>query len=164
MKTADDYGYDFEILKAVESVNEKQKKLLFEKANEHYNGDLAGKKFAVWGLSFKPNTDDMREAPAVVVCNELLKAGASVVAFDPEAIEECQHRYLGDRIEYASSPMDALKGADGLFLVTEWNEFRRPDFDQVKSSLRVPVIFDGRNIYSRKVLEGMGFTYYGLGT
>ena len=164
VKTADDYGYDFEILKAVESVNEKQKKLLFEKANEHYNGDLAGKKFAVWGLSFKPNTDDMREAPAVVVCNELLKAGASVVAFDPEAIEECQHRYLGDRIEYASSPMDALKGADGLFLVTEWNEFRRPDFDQVKSSLRVPVIFDGRNIYSRKVLEGMGFTYYGLGT
>ena len=126
--------------------------------------DLSGKHFAVWGLAFKPNTDDMREAPAVVVINHLLEAGATVTAFDPEAIEECKHMHLGDKIKYADTPMEALNGADGLVLVTEWNEFRRPDFDEVKQRMSGDVIFDGRNIYSRKTLNAAGFTYYGIGT
>jgi len=162
--TADELGYDFRILRAVEEVNERQKKLLYERIQHHYGGKLAGKRFAVWGLSFKPNTDDMREAPALVVIRGLLEAGARVCAFDPEAMGECRTHHFKDRIEYAESPMDALKGAHGLVLVTEWNEFRNPNFDEVKAALAEPVIFDGRNIYPRKVLERLGFTYYGIGT
>ena len=131
---------------------------------EHYGQDLSGKRFAIWGLAFKPNTDDMREAPAVVVIAALLEAGATVCAYDPEAIEECKAHHLGDRIDYASTPMGALDGADALILVTEWNEFRRPDFDRLRGLLKDPVVFDGRNIYSRKVLTKKGFTYYGIGT
>ena len=164
VKTAEDAKYDFRILRAVEEVNELQKRLLFDLVQQHYSGDLSGKRFAVWGLSFKPNTDDMREAPAVVVIRALLDAGAKIRAFDPEAMDECRHRHLGDEIEYAEAPMEALDGADALILVTEWNEFRRPDFERVKERLAAPVIFDGRNIYSRKVLERLGFTYYGIGT
>ena len=164
VKTAEDCGYDFKILQAVEDVNELQKRILFDKVSDHYKGDLKGKRFAVWGLSFKPNTDDMREAPAVVVIEALLAAGATVCAFDPEAMEECKHLHLGDRIDYADNPMGALEGADALILVTEWNEFRRPDFDEVKGKLKDPVVFDGRNIYSRSVLEGQGYTYYSIGT
>jgi UDPglucose 6-dehydrogenase len=164
VKTAKDLDYDFKILRAVEEVNERQKGLLYEMVNKHYGGKLAGKRFAIWGLSFKPNTDDMREAPAVVVIEALLKAGAKVRAFDPEAMHEAEARHLGKRIEYASNPMDALPGADALILVTEWNEFRRPDFDAVKAALKTPTVFDGRNIYSRKRLEEAGFTYYGIGT
>ena len=164
VRTSKEYGYDFEIIKAVETVNNNQKRLLFDIVNQHYDGDLTGKHFALWGLSFKPNTDDMREAPAIVIVNALLEAGATVRAFDPEAMEEAQKRHFGDRIQYAENPMEAIDGADGLVLVTEWNEFRRPDFDEVKRRLRGPVIFDGRNIYRRKTLESLGFTYYGIGT
>jgi UDPglucose 6-dehydrogenase len=164
VRTAEEQGYPFEILKAVEKVNESQKRILFEMVQQHYGGDLAGKRFAVWGLAFKPNTDDMREAPSVVVVEALLGAGATVAAHDPEATDECRKHYLGDRVEYAETPMEALRGADGLILVTEWNEFRRPDFDRVKELLRQPVIFDGRNIYNRRTVEELGFTYYGIGT
>ena len=164
VKTADEHNYEFQILKAVEAVNELQKRRLYDLVHDHFKGDLAGKKFAVWGLSFKPNTDDMREAPAVVVINALLEAGASVRAYDPEAMEEAQHRHLADRIEYATSPMDALPGADALILITEWNEFRRPDFEAIKEQLNHPVIFDGRNIYRRETLGKLGFDYYGIGT
>jgi UDPglucose 6-dehydrogenase len=162
--TAGELGYDFRILKAVEHVNECQKKLLFERIHQHYAGKLAGKRFAVWGLSFKPNTDDMREAPAVVVIEGLLAAGARVRVYDPEAMEECRKHHFHDRVEYAETPMDALKDAHGLVLITEWNEFRNPNFDEVKTALAEPVIFDGRNIYPRRVLERLGFTYYGIGT
>jgi len=162
-RTAKEHGSDFEILAAVESVNEKQKRVLFRMVDEHFAGELSGRRFAIWGLAFKPNTDDMREAPSLAVIDSLLEAGATVSAFDPEAREECR-RHLGDRIDYAESPMDALEGADALILITEWNEFRRPDFDRVKELLRQPLIFDGRNIYSRSRLEQKGFTYYGIGT
>ncbi len=130
---------------------------------KHFGKDLKGRRFAVWGLAFKPNTDDMREAPAVVVIEGLLAAGAQVTAYDPEAMDECKKRHLGDKIEYADVPMAALDGADALVLVTEWNEFRRPDFEAVKAGLKTPVVFDGRNIYSRATLERLGFTYHGIG-
>jgi len=162
VRTSEEYGYEFRILKAVEEVNERQKHTLFEKAEKHF-GDLKGKHFALWGLAFKPNTDDMREAPAIVLCNQLLEAGATVTAFDPEAMEEAKHVYIGDKINYADKPMDALDGADALFVVTEWNEFRRPDFESIYESLEHPVIIDGRNIFSRDVVEEMGFTYYAVG-
>ncbi len=162
--TASERGYDFRLLQAVEQVNENQKRLLYELIHRHYGGKLAGKRFAIWGLSFKPNTDDMREAPALVVIRSLLEAGARVRAYDPEAMRECRAHHFGERIEYAENPMDALKGAHGLVLITEWNEFRNPNFDEVKSLLAEPVVFDGRNIYPRKVLERLGLTYYGIGT
>jgi UDPglucose 6-dehydrogenase len=163
VRTAAERGYDFKILKAVETVNESQKRLLAQMVKKHFGNDLRGKRLAVWGLAFKPNTDDMREAPAVAVIEGLLAAGAKVTAYDPEAMEEARKRHLGDRVEYADVPMAALEGADGLVLVTEWNEFRRPDFDAVKAALKTPVIFDGRNIYPRATLEKLGFTYYGIG-
>jgi UDPglucose 6-dehydrogenase len=163
VRTAQEQGYDFKILHAVEDVNEQQKHVLARQVKKHFGENLEGKRFALWGLAFKPNTDDMREAPAVVIAEELLAAGARVVACDPEAISECKRHHLGDRIEYSDTPMEALTGADALILVTEWNEFRRPDFDEVKRRLKTPVIFDGRNIYRRKTLEPLGFTYYGIG-
>ena len=133
------------------------------RSEQHFGGDLKGRRFGIWGLAFKPNTDDMREAPSVVLIESLLAAGATVCACDPEAEEESRRHYLGDRIDYAEKPMQALEGADALILVTEWNEFRRPDFEAVKVALKTPVIFDGRNIYRRKTLEALGFTYYGIG-
>ena len=164
VRTAEELGYDFRILQAVESVNETQKRLLYERIHQHYAGKLAGKRFAIWGLSFKPNTDDMREAPALVVIQNLLEAGAKVCVFDPEAMDECRSHHFKDRIEYAKTPLDAVQGAHGLVLITEWNEFRNPDFDEVKRRLASPVVFDGRNIYSRRTLERLGFTYHGIGT
>ncbi len=161
--TADDFGYDFKILKAVEEVNELQKQVLFQFVTERFGKDLSGRRFALWGLAFKPNTDDMREAPAIVLSQALIAAGATVVAHDPEAMDESKEHYLKDSIEYSKNPMSAIEGADALILVTEWNEFRRPDFDKIKASLKQPVIFDGRNIWSRTKLEGMGFEYRGIG-
>ncbi|MEZ6003675.1 MAG: UDP-glucose/GDP-mannose dehydrogenase family protein [Planctomycetota bacterium] len=161
--TADQFGYDFKILKAVEDVNELQKQLLVQFITDRFGKDLTGRRFALWGLAFKPNTDDMREAPAIVIARALVAAGAKVVAHDPEAMEEAQHVYLKDLIEYAPGPMAAVDGADALVLVTEWNEFRRPDFDMIKKALKQPVIFDGRNIWSRSKLEAMGFEYRGIG-
>jgi len=164
VRTAKERGYDFRILKAVEEVNRAQKRMLVDRIQERFGKDLAGRKFAVWGLSFKPNTDDMREAPAIDVIGGLLDAGGKVVAYDPEAAAECRRHHFGDRIEYAEMPMAALKGADALVLLTEWNEFRRPDFDAVKAALKTPVVFDGRNIYSRGTLEKLGFEYFGVGS
>jgi len=161
--TADKNGYDFRILKAVEKVNELQKQVLFQFVTERFGKDLSGHRFALWGLAFKPNTDDMREAPAIVLSKALVAAGATVIAHDPEAMEESKHIYLGDTIEYAPNPIAAVEGADALILVTEWNEFRRPDFDRIKASLKQPVILDGRNIWSRSKLEAMGFEYRGIG-
>ncbi len=163
VRTASEKGYDFRILKAVEAVNESQKHLLVDRIQERFGKDLRGKRFAIWGLAFKPNTDDMREAPSVVVIRGLLDAGAKVTAYDPEAAEECRRHHLGDRIDYADVPMAALEGADGLVLITEWNEFRRPDFEAVKAALRTPTVFDGRNIYPRATLEKLGIEYFGVG-
>jgi len=163
VRTAAEHGYQFRIIEAVEKVNELQKQLLVDMVQKRFGKDLKGRHFAIWGLAFKPNTDDMREAPAVVVIEALLAAGATVAAHDPEAMHECQKRYLGDKIRYTDVPMKALEGADALVLVTEWNEFRRPDFDAVKALLKQPIIFDGRNIYSRSTLERQGFEYHGIG-
>jgi UDPglucose 6-dehydrogenase len=163
VRTSSEHGYDFRIIRAVEEVNERQKRVLYDMVRKHFGEDLRGKRFAIWGLAFKPNTDDMREAPSVVVIRALLEAGAQIQAYDPEAMEECRRRYLGDSIVYAPGPIQALEGADAMILVTEWNEFRRPDFEAVKAALRSPVVFDGRNVYPRRTLEELGFTYYGIG-
>ena len=153
--------YDFEILKAVERVNERQKVRLMGKMKQHF-GSLKGKRVAVWGLAFKPKTDDMREAPAVPLINALLEGGASVVAYDPEAIATAR-RIFGTRIDYASKSYDAVQGADALAIVTEWHEFREPDWTKIRKMMRTPVIFDGRNIYNPEQLRGLGFTYYSMG-
>ncbi len=150
------------LLRAVEKVNERQKKLLVEKVTRHFGENLKGKTFALWGLSFKPRTDDMRDAPAIVVAEALLKAGAVVHAHDPEAMDEAK-KIFGDRISYFRRNYDALKGADALLIVTEWNEFRRPNFALIKQLLKEPVIFDGRNIYDPEDLRKMGFTYFSIG-
>jgi len=163
-RTAADHGYEFRILDAVEAVNDAQKRVLFEYVTDHFGKDLSGRHFALWGLAFKPNTDDMREAPAIVLVDALLEAGATVTACDPEAIDEAREHYIGDRIQYEENPMKALTDADALIVVTEWNEFRRPDFEAVRDALKAPIIFDGRNIYSRKVLERLGFTYRNIGS
>lgn len=162
VKTGDDYGYSMEVLKAVERVNERQKVVLFDKIAKHYNGDLRGKHFGFWGLSFKPATDDMREAPALVLIERLLEAGATVTAFDPVAMEEC-HRKIGDRIAYATNMYEALKDADAMVVVTEWQEFKVPKFTYIEKALKEKVIFDGRNIYSPGQMKEFGYTYYGIG-
>jgi UDPglucose 6-dehydrogenase len=162
LKTSEDYDFDMKILRAVEEVNERQKGVLVSKVLDHFDGDIAGRTFALWGLAFKPRTDDMREAPAITIIEALLAAGAKVKATDPVAIEVAREIF-GDRIEYHQKNYDALDGADALLLVTEWNEFRYPDFELMKTLLREPVIFDGRNILNRARLREMGFTYYGIG-
>jgi UDPglucose 6-dehydrogenase len=150
------------LLKAVEEVNERQKGILFEKVKRHFGADLSGLTFAVWGLAFKPRTDDMRDAPAITVIESLLTAGARVQAFDPEAMEEAR-KIFGDRIQYTHRNYDALHGASALLILTEWNEFRRPDFERIKKLLQNPVIFDGRNIYDSDDLQRLGFKYYSIG-
>jgi UDPglucose 6-dehydrogenase len=150
------------LLKAVEAVNERQKGLLVEKVKRHFGADLSGLTFAVWGLAFKPRTDDMRDAPAITVIESLLGAGARVQAFDPEAMEEAR-KIFGDRIQYTHRNYDALHGAAALLILTEWNEFRRPDFERVKKLLQKPVIFDGRNIYDPEDLRRLGFQYFSIG-
>ncbi len=163
VQTADEFGLRMQIIDAVEHVNNAQKKLIFEKIQAHYNGDLAGKHFAMWGLAFKPRTDDMREAPSLVIIDDLLKSGAKVTAFDPEAKDEAQH-ILGEKIRFAKSALEALKGADALILITEWNEFRHVDPEEIKRLLKEPVLFDGRNIFNPSRIRKVGFTYYGIGT
>lgn len=163
IRTSTEHGYDPKIVAAVEAVNEAQKRVLFEKIRAHYGESLPGRHFAVWGLAFKPRTDDMREAPSLVLIESLLEAGASVTAFDPEAMQEAR-RVLGDRIRYGANPLASLEGADALVLVTEWNEFRQADPEEMKSRLREPVVFDGRNIFQPQRMREMGFVYYGIGT
>lgn len=162
VRTARENGYEMRILQSVEDVNEDQKSVLFDKVMKRFNGDLKGKHFAVWGLSFKPNTDDMREAPSVVIIEKLLAQGATVSAYDPVAMEEAK-RDLGDRITYAKDEYAAIKDADALLVVTEWSEFRVPDFEEIKSSLKNPLVFDGRNIFEIQRMAELGVEYHCIG-
>jgi UDPglucose 6-dehydrogenase len=161
LKFAGDKGYEFEILKAVEAVNQRQKGRLVTKMQAHL-GDLAGKTIALWGLAFKPRTDDMREAPAITIVDLLLRAGAKVQAYDPEAMRVAKGIF-GAKVQLAEKSYDALKGADALAVVTEWNEFREPDFARMRKLMRAPVVFDGRNIYSPEQMRAQGFTYVSIG-
>lgn len=161
-KTASEEGYDFQILTAVMDVNQRQKKVLVDKLAAHYGKSLKGKTFALWGLAFKPDTDDIREAPALEIISELLKHGAKVQAYDQEAAENVR-AVLGDKITYADSALEALDGADALIVATEWKEFMGISLDEVAARLKDKVIFDGRNIYSPADLEAAGFTYYSIG-
>lgn len=162
-KTSQQYGYGFKILDAVMQVNDRQKEILVEKIISHYGADLTGKTFAIWGLAFKPNTDDIREAPALVIIELLNKAGATVRAYDPEAMEAVRTYHPDLAITYCESQYEALRGADALVIVTEWNEFRTPDFNKLRTSLKAPVIFDGRNIYEVDDIAKEGFSYYSIG-
>jgi UDPglucose 6-dehydrogenase len=162
IKTAQENGYQMQVLQAVEGVNEAQKEVLFSKVKKHFGGDLKGKKFAIWGLSFKPKTDDMREAPSLVIIEKLLAEGATVSAYDPVAVQEAKHT-LGDTITYAKDQFEALVDADALLVVTEWPEFRSPSFEVVGRLLKQKVIFDGRNIYDPTELKQIGFAYHCIG-
>ena len=150
------------IIKSVDDTNKKQRKLFVDKIINKFGEDLTGKTFAVWGLAFKPKTNDMREAPAITIINDLLNRGAKILAYDPKAIEEAKF-YFQDRITYAKNSYDALSNCDCMLLLTEWNEFRRPDFDKIKTLLKSPVIFDGRNQYNAERLKEKGFEYYQIG-
>lgn len=162
ISVAKDVGYTAELLMATDNINLRQRYNFINKIMKRYNGNVKDRKFALWGLAFKPETNDMREAPSINIINELLKAGAQVCAFDPKAIDTAK-KILGTEIEYAKSSYAALNGADALILATEWNEFQNPDFDLIKSSLKEPVIFDGRNQYSPQKLKEMGFEYHCVG-
>lgn len=162
INTAKKKGYDMRILNAVEEVNEHQKHILFDKLMKYYDGDIKGKTIALWGLAFKPKTDDMREAPSLVLIDQILKAGGKVRAYDPVAMEETERR-IGDNIVYAKDIYDATLEADAILLVTEWNEFRLPAWEVVKKTLKKPVVFDGRNIYNRQEMKELGFDYFGIG-
>jgi UDPglucose 6-dehydrogenase len=153
---------DFTLLKATDAVNHQQKRLLVDRVKQHFGGDLARCIFAIWGLAFKPRTDDMREAPSLVVIEELLKAGARVHAHDPEALRSAR-QIFGDRIEYFKTNYDALAGADALIILTEWNEFRHPNFQRIKAALKQPIIFDGRNLYDPSLMRALDFRYYSIG-
>lgn len=159
---ARNHGVVPEILTAVDQVNDRQKHVLMEKINQHFRGNLQGVHFAVWGLAFKPKTDDIREAPALVLIESLLERGATVCAFDPEAIENVRAEF-GDRIQYAEQAMDALRGADALAINTEWDVFRHPEFEEVAAALKQKLVFDGRNLYDPKNMRQLGFTYYSIG-
>jgi UDPglucose 6-dehydrogenase len=161
LKFASSRSYEFQILKAVECVNERQKVRLLAKMQKHF-GSLEGRRIAVWGLSFKPKTDDMREAPAVPLIHGLVDAGATVQAYDPEAMKVARSIF-GAKVQFSDKSYDAVKGADALTIVTEWNEFREPDFSRIRKMMRTPVIFDGRNIYSPDQIRSFGFTYYSIG-
>lgn len=164
IRSADEVGFPAELVEAVDRVNDRQKRVLFHKVSEHFGSDLRGRTLAVWGLAFKPNTDDMREAPSRVLMEEAWDAGVKIRAYDPQAMHETRKIY-GERedLTLCSSAQEALQGADALVLVTEWQEFRSPDFDLLRRELSHPVIFDGRNVYDPKVMNRQGFTYYGIG-
>ena len=168
-KTAEENNYDFKILKAVMNVNEIQKHVLVEKIFNHYGADLTGKKIALWGLTFKPNTDDIREAPALYIIEDLLNAGAEIIAYDPEGIENVRQyfsylpEHLKSKLNFASNYYEVLNGADFLAILTEWTEFRTPDFSKVKSLLKEAVVFDGRNLYDLDTMKAEGFYYNSIG-
>jgi UDPglucose 6-dehydrogenase len=164
LKTGRDAGLELRVLEAVERANEAQKRVLPAKIEHRFGANLAGRRFALWGLAFKPNTDDMREAPSRVLIGELLARGASLCAYDPAAMPEARRIYAGEtRIAYADSPLAATAGADALVIVTEWKEFRSPDFDGLKARLKQPVIFDGRNLYEPALVRAAGFEYFAIG-
>ncbi len=163
VKTSDGFKKKISLLELVDKVNERQKHILVEKVTKYFGQDLKGKKFAVWGLAFKPNTDDMREAPSVVIINDLLNLGAEVTAYDPEAMENAKRYYLGDKISYGSNMYDTIRDKDALLILTEWNEFRNPDFDKVATELKNKLIFDGRNIYKPEQMKELGFVYFSIG-
>ncbi|MBD8389423.1 UDP-glucose/GDP-mannose dehydrogenase family protein [Dysgonomonas sp. BGC7] len=162
MKTAKKLGYNMQILEAVENVNEFQKNILFDKLMKYYNGDIKGKTIAMWGLAFKPKTDDMREAPSLVLIDKIIKAGGKVRAYDPVAMNEAMH-HVGDTIVYAKDIYDATLDADAILMVTEWNEFRLPTWEVIKKTMKKPVVFDGRNIYNKQEMNDVGFDYFGIG-
>ncbi|MFO1227806.1 UDP-glucose dehydrogenase family protein [Roseateles sp.] len=164
VKSAADAGMTLKVLTAVEEANEHQKRVLVQKVTSRFGENLAGRKFALWGLAFKPNTDDMREAPSLVIIDELIKRGATVVAYDPVAMTEAK-RIVGDKagITFVTRGEEVLPGADALLIVTEWKEFRTPDFDGIKAALKQPVVFDGRNLYDPKLMKTLGFEYSGIG-
>ena len=162
VKTASDHGYPMRILQAVEAVNESQKSILFRKLEHYFQGDLKGKRIAVWGLAFKPETDDMREAPSLVVIQKLIESGCQVTAYDPIAIPESRRR-IGDAVRYAKDIYDAVVDADALLLVTEWKEFRMPSWAAIKKLMANPLVVDGRNIYDPKEMEEYGFEYHCIG-
>lgn len=163
VKTGAEHGVDMQLISAVESVNENQKQILYRKLLKAFGGDLKGKTIALWGLAFKPETDDMREAPSVVTANLLLAAGAKVKAFDPQAMNESKKHYLKDTIEYCRNIYDAAEGADAVVLVTEWKQFRLPNWENVKSVMRGNVVIDGRNIYNSAEMKQLGFVYASIG-
>lgn len=162
VKSSNEVSYDFEILNAVIKVNEEQKLFLMPKIKSYFNGDLKGKHFALWGLAFKPNTDDIREAPALYIIKALTEEGATISAYDPEAMPNVK-QVVGDKITFAQSQYDALQNADALIIATEWSEFRTPEFEKIKSSLKSHVIFDGRNVYEREQMKQLGFYYESVG-
>jgi UDPglucose 6-dehydrogenase len=162
IRTAREYGVSLRVLEAVECVNDDQKRVLFSKVQSALGGSVQGATVAVWGLAFKPNTDDMREAPALALIDALLERGATAVVHDPVAIEEGKRR-LGDRVTFASSAYGALEGADALVVVTDWNEYRHPDFGRIKLALRRPIVIDGRNLYSTQKMADLGFVYHSIG-
>lgn len=162
IRTANEHNYSLDILKAVDAVNYRQKEILFNKITKHFNGDIKGKTFALWGLAFKPKTDDMREAPSLVIIEKLLKEGANVIAYDPIAMDETK-RIIGDKITYAKDEYDAVIDADALVLVTEWPVFRMPNFHVLEKLLKNKLIFDGRNIYEPEEMAELGFNYYAIG-
>lgn len=162
IKTAKDNNSELKILTVVDAVNKDQKKVLVEKLLNHYKGDVKGKKFAIWGLAFKPNTDDMREAPSITIINMLLEKGATISAYDPAAHETSEY-FFKDKISYAENEYDALKNADALLILTEWNEFRNPDLGFIKRNVKDKVIFDGRNIFAPEKMKEEGLIYYSIG-
>ena len=160
--TAKQYGYDFNILNSVVQVNANQRVIMMQKIKDYFNNDFEGKKIAVWGLAFKPDTDDIREAPAIYIISELLAGGAEVTAFDPEAMENVS-KVFGDRVQFCENAYDALPDADALVIVTEWNVFRTPNFAKMEKLLKNKVIFDGRNIYGLENMKNLGFYYNSIG-
>ena len=162
IKTSEEHNSPMRLLKVVDEINKLQKLILVKKVLKHFDRDIKGKKFAVWGLAFKPNTDDMRDAPSITIIKELVRLGAKVSAYDPAAIENAKY-YLDNILEYSQDQYAVLKNADALLTLTEWNEFRNPDFDRIKSELKSPIIFDGRNIFDTKKMTELGFVYYSIG-
>lgn len=162
IKTSEEYGFDFKILKSVVEVNERQKMVMYQKILKRFNSQISGKKIAVWGISFKPDTDDIREAPSIEIMEKLIAAGASICAYDPEGMENCK-KQSNLNIQYAENPYEALNGADALLVATEWAVFRSPEFEIMKEKMKEKIIFDGRNIYNHDLMEKNGFEYYCIG-